>query len=322
MRVLITGINGFVGGHLAEHLCATTDWSLIGVGREPGFRLPALRERVQFTSGDLMDAASVRQVIAETTPEIVFHLAAQAHPPTSFRDPAGTLTTNILMELHLFEAIRTARLDPIVLVVGTGEVYGAVRPEELPIGEDAPLRPVSPYAVSKIAQDMLAYQYFIAHRLRTIRMRPFNHTGPRQDDGYAPTAFAHQIARIEAGLQPPIVKVGNLQAQRDFTDVRDIVRGYRLAVERGEPGDVYNIGSGQPIAIQAILDGLIAQSTARIEVQLDPDRMRPADTPVICCDASRFRDRTGWQPQIPLERTLADLLDDWRTRVRASTEST
>lgn len=318
MRALITGINGFVGGHLAEHLLATTDWHLCGVAREASLVLPSLRGEVKAMSADLMDAAAARHVVREARPDVIMHLAAQAHPATSFRDPAGTLTTNILMQLNLFEAIRAADLDPVVLVVCTGEEYGAVRPADVPVNEDAPLRPVSPYAVSKVAQDMLAFQYHAAYGLKTIRVRPFNHTGPRQEDRYAPTAFAHQIARIEAGLQPPVVKVGNLEAQRDYTDVRDIVRAYRLAVTDGEPGAVYNLGSGRPVAIRWILDTLVAMSRVAITIEPDPERMRPADVPIIAADASRFRARTGWQPQIPLHQTLRDVLDDFRARVSHS----
>lgn len=315
MRALITGINGFVGGHLAEHLLAETDWQIVGVARETALSLPALRGRIELHGLDLGHADAVRQLVRTVRPDLIFHLAAQAHAPTSFRDPAGTLTTNILLQLNLFEAVRAAQLDPTLLTVCTGEEYGAVQPHELPVSEDTPLRPVSPYAVSKVAQDMLAYQYYAAYQLKTIRVRPFNHTGPRQEDRYAPTAFAHQIARIEAGLQPPVVKVGNLSAERDFTDVRDVVRAYRLAVERGEPGAVYNIGSGRAVAIQAILDGLLAHSHTTIQVEPDPERMRPADVPRIVCDATRFRTRTGWQPTITLEQTLGDVLDDYRARV-------
>lgn len=315
MRALITGINGFVGGHLAEHLLAETDWQLSGVAREATLSLASLRERVQLHAADLRDADATHQLLRTLQPDLIFHLAAQAHAPTSFRDPAGTLTTNVLMQLNLFEAARAAQLDPTFLIVCTGEEYGAVEPGDLPVDEDTPLRPVSPYAVSKVAQDMLAYQYYAAYRLKTIRVRPFNHTGPRQEDRYAPTAFAQQIARIEAGLQPPVVKVGNLAAQRDFSDVRDVVRAYRLAVEHGAPGAVYNIGSGQAVAIQTILDQLIAHSRIEIEVQPDPERMRPADVPLIVCDATRFRERTGWQPTIELAQTLGDVLDDFRARV-------
>ena len=318
MRALITGINGFVGGHLAEHLLAATDWQLWGAGREPALSLATLHGRVTPVSVDLMDTSKVRQMMDAIRPDVVFHLAAQAHPPTSFRDPAGTLTTNILMQLNLFEAIRDEQLDPTILVVGTGEEYGAVRPDEIPVDEDTPLRPVSPYAVSKVAQDMLAYQYHVAHHLKTIRVRPFNHTGPRQEERYVATEFAQQIARIEAGHQPPIVMVGNLEAQRDFTDVRDMARAYQLAVERGEPGAVYNIGSSRPVAISSILDILVGLSQVSIDVRHDPQRMRPADVPVIACDATRFRRQTSWEPQIPLEQTLRDILDDFRMRVAAA----
>jgi GDP-4-dehydro-6-deoxy-D-mannose reductase len=315
MRALITGINGFVGGHLAEHLLTATGWQLSGTGREPELRLPSLRGRVDALPVDLMEADAVQRMIAQVRPDVVFHLAAQAHPPTSFRDPQGTLTTNIVMQLNVFEAIRHEQLNPIVLVVGTGEEYGTVQPHEIPVNEDVPLRPVSPYAVSKVAQDMLAYQYHVAHHLKTIRVRPFNHTGPRQEDRYVATEFAQQIARIEAGLQQPIVHVGNLDAQRDFTDVRDIVRAYQLAVEHGEPGAVYNIGSSRPVAIATILDILVQLSQVPIVVQQDADRMRPADVPVIACDATRFRQCTGWEPRISLEQTLSDILDDFRGRV-------
>lgn len=315
MRALITGINGFVGGHLAEHLLATTEWQLWGIVREAELSLTALRGYVTPLSVDLMDGPAVRSALEQVRPDVVFHLAAQAHPPTSFRDPAGTLTTNILMQLNVFEAIRGLGLSPTILVVGTGEEYGAVQPHELPVAEDAPLRPVSPYAVSKVAQDMLAYQYHVAHQLKTIRVRPFNHTGPRQEERYVATEFAQQIARIEAGRQPPIVRVGNLDAQRDFTDVRDIARAYRLAVEYGEPGAVYNIGSSRPIAIASLLSTLIGLSRVPIDVQHDPERMRPADVPVIACDATRFWQQTAWEPRIPLEQTLRDILDDFRARV-------
>ncbi len=317
MRTLISGVSGFVGGHLAEYLLAETDWQIIGIAHHGTSVAPALHGRVQVVEIDLMDGAAVHQLVHDIRPDLLFHLAAQAHVPSSFEDPAGTLMTNIGMQLNLLEAIRAANLDPVILVVGTGEEYGAVQPGEIPINETVPLRPVNPYAVSKVAQDMLAYQYYAAHQLKTIRMRPFNHIGPRQSDGYAPTAFAHQIARIEADLQPPVVQVGNLQAQRDFTDVRDIVRAYRLAVERGEPGAVYNLGSGQPVAIQTILDILLSLSHLQIDVQPDPQRMRPADVPVIACDATCFRQRTGWAPRISLKETLYDVLEDWRARVRA-----
>lgn len=317
MRVLISGINGFVGGHLAEHLLAETNWQVWGIARGGVLHVPSLQGQIQTTDIDMLDSDAVHDLVRHVQPEVVFHLAAQAHVPTSWKDPAGTLTSNILMQLNLCEAIRAVDLNPRILIVSTGEVYGVVEPSNNPINEDVPLRPVNPYAVSKATQDLLAYQYHVAHKLHIVRVRPFNHTGPRQGDGYAPTAFAHQIARIEAGLQPPVVKVGNLEAQRDISDVRDIVRGYHLVIERGEPGAVYNFGSGRPVAIRTILDTLIDLSNKQIRIEPDPQRMRPVDVPVIVCDAARAREQTGWQPCISLEQTLHDVLNDWRERVKS-----
>lgn len=315
MRALITGINGFAGSHLAEHLLAATDHEVWGVARAGMPALPPLANKAQTVDVDLLDRPAVDNLIRDVRPELVFHLAAQAHVPTSWNDPATTLTTNVLMQLNLCQAIHAAGIHPRILVVSTGEVYGAVEPGDIPINEDVPLRPVNPYAVSKAAQDLLAYQQHRAHRLQIVRVRPFNHTGPRQTDGYAPTAFAHQVARIEAGLQPPVVKVGNLDAERDLSDVRDIVRGYAMLAERGDAGAVYNMGSGRAVAMRTVLDLLLNMSTTAIHVEPDPARMRPVDVPVIVADTGRARTHTGWQPQIPLQQTLRDVLDDWRERV-------
>ncbi|MBA3947032.1 MAG: GDP-mannose 4,6-dehydratase [Herpetosiphonaceae bacterium] len=315
MRVLITGINGFVGGHLAEYLLSASDDEIWGLARSSEVRLPQLRQRVQMVAADLLYRASTEAALRRVRPDVIFHLAAQAHVPTSFADPGTTLTSNLLAELHVLEGVRVIGCDPIILVVCTADEYGAVRPEDLPINEDTPLRPNNPYAVSKVAQDMLALQYYLAHHLRTVRVRPFNHTGPRQEPEYVLPAFARQVARIEAGLQPPVLAVGNLQAQRDFTDVRDMVRAYHLAISNGQPGEVYNIGSGKALAIQALLDGLLALSHVPITVESDPERMRPADVPVVCCDPRRFQRCTGWQPEIDVAQTVSDTLQDWRERV-------
>ncbi|HEU5086075.1 MAG TPA: GDP-mannose 4,6-dehydratase, partial [Roseiflexaceae bacterium] len=241
-----------------------------------------------------------------------FHLAGQSNVPRSFQNPAETLYINIFSELHLFEALLELKQNPVVLITGSNEIYGQVRPDELPVGEQTPLRPVNPYAVSKAAQDLLAFQYHVAHKLRTIRLRPFNHIGPRQAESFVASAFAAQIARIEAGLQEPRLRVGNLAAERDFTDVRDIVQAYILAATHGEPGAAYNIGSGHAVSIRWLLDTLIGHSSAAIEVESDPARMRPADVPRVVCDARFFHEHTGWEPHIPLTRTLADILNYWR----------
>jgi GDP-4-dehydro-6-deoxy-D-mannose reductase len=204
---------------------------------------------------------------------------------------------------------------PRVLVVGSNEEYGLVRPEDLPLNENSPLRTNNPYAVSKVAQDWLGLAYFLSHRIPVVRLRPFNHIGPRQSENFVVPAFARQIAMIEAGQQESVIRVGNLTARRDFTDVRDMVQAYCLAVVKGQPGEVYNIGSGRSHAIHEILDILISYSRVSVRIEQDPARMRPSDTPEIRCDARKFYQATGWQPTIPLEQTLQDVLDDWRARL-------
>jgi len=254
----------------------------------------------------------------QAQPDVIFHLAGQAFVPESFRDPIGTFTTNVLPQINIFQTIIELQLKTRVLVIGSGEVYGAIEPTDLPLNENTPLRPASPYAVSKVTQDMLTMQYHLSHQLDLIGMRPFNHIGPRQNDRFVVPAFAKQIAQIEAGLQPPIIQVGNLTARRDFTDVRDVVQAYTRAVEFGQAGQLYNLGSGRAVAVQTILDLLLADSPAQITVQIDPERMRPVQIPEIVCDASRFRACTGWEPQIPLEKTLHDALAEWRAKVNSS----
>ncbi|MFO7169753.1 MAG: GDP-mannose 4,6-dehydratase [Chloroflexota bacterium] len=316
MRVLITGINGFVGGHLAEHLLASDRWEVWGLARQPALALSQLAGRVRYICADMLSFEQVVSALESARPEVIFHLAGQSNVPRSFADPVGTLTANLSAQAHLFQAILKLRQEPLVLIAGSNEIYGAVRPEDLPIDEDTALRPVNPYAVSKAAQDLLALQYFISHRLRTVRLRPFNHIGPRQSDAFVASAFAAQVARIEAGLQPPLMRVGNLAAERDFTDVRDMARAYELAALHAEPGEAYNIGSGRAVRVQRLLDILMALSVKDIAVEADPARMRPADVPVVVCDSRRFRERSGWEPQIPLEQTLYDTLEYWRERVR------
>ena len=208
-------------------------------------------------------------------------------------------------------------LDPVIQIAGSSEEYGLVLPDEVPITESNPLRPLSPYAVSKVAQDMLAYQYFRSYGMKTIRTRGFNHTGPRRGDVFVSSNFAKQIASIEAGLQKPVIRVGNLEAVRDFTDVRDMVRAYWLAVTRATPGEVYNLGSGRGITIRELLDLLVGMSEVEVEVEIDPDRLRPSDVEVLLADSSKFRQETGWEPAIPLETTLADLLEFWRRKIGA-----
>jgi len=316
MRALITGINGFVGGHLAEHLLSSGRWEVAGIARQPALALETLTGRVTYVAADLSDREQTLGALARIRPDVIFHLAGQSNVPHAFADPHTTVQTNIGAQLNLFLGVLQLRIDPLIIVASSNEIYGLVRPEDLPVNEQTPLRPVNPYAVSKAAQDLFAYQYHISHRLRTIRLRPFNHIGPRQTEAFVVPAFAAQIARIEAGLQPPVLRVGNLAAERDFSDVRDIVRAYELAALHGEVGAAYNVGSGQAVGVQRILDILLTFSTHDIQIEPDPSRMRPSDVPRVVCDASRFHADTGWTPRIPLEQTLFDTLEYWRFRVQ------
>ena len=317
MRALITGINGFVGGHLAEHLLAIGGWDVWGLGRQPALQLPELQGRVESVVADLSSLDQVVASLERVHPDVIFHLAAQSNVPRSFQDPVGTLTTNICAEVNLFQALLRLRQSPLVVVATSNEIYGQVQPENLPLDELTPLRPMSPYAVSKATQDMLAYQYHVSHGLRTIRMRLFNHIGPRQSEQFVVSAFAAQIARIEAGQQPPLIRVGNLAAERDITDVRDIVSAYALAAQRGQVPCAYNIGAGRCVSIRWLLDTLLALSTRDIAIEPDPLRMRPVDVQRVVSDYRLFHEHTAWEPHIPLEQTLFDVLEYWRSRVKS-----
>ncbi|HEV8308743.1 MAG TPA: GDP-mannose 4,6-dehydratase [Methylomirabilota bacterium] len=317
MRVLITGVTGFVGSHLADYLVARGDVEVYGIHRWRSRmdNVEHLRGRIELVECDLRDAAAARRMMATLRPDRIFHLAAQSYVPTSWLAPAETLTGNVIAQLNLFEAVREERFATQFHIAGSSEEYGFVRPDEIPIREENPLRPLSPYAVSKVAQDYLAYQYWMSYGLHAVRTRGFNHTGPRRGEVFVTSNFARQIAEIEKGLREPIVWVGNLEAIRDFTDVRDMVQAYWLALERGEPGEVYNICSGRGYAVRNVLDILLDVAHVKVEVREDPTRLRPSDVEVLLGDCTRFRRISGWEPTIPFEVTLKDLLEYWRQRV-------
>jgi len=317
MRVLITGFTGFVGSHLADYLVARGDAEVFGVHRWRSRleNIEHLGDRVRRVECDVRDAAAVRRVLRDVRPDRIFHLAAQSYVPTSWLTPGETLGGNVLGQVNLFEAIRDLGLTPQVHIAGSSEEYGLVLPHEVPIREESPLRPLSPYAVSKVAQDLLAYQYWKSYRLHVVRTRGFNHTGPRRGEVFVSSNFARQVAEIEKGHREPVVQVGNLDSIRDFTDVRDMVRAYWLALERGEPGEVYNICSGRGYSARQVLDILLDLANVKVEVREDPARMRPSDVPLLVGDGSKFRSVTGWEPTIPFEVTLKDLLEHWRKRV-------
>jgi len=313
VRILITGVGGFVGKHLSEHLRSTDPAAeLHGTILDHTQRTP---EGVTGHALDLKDETAVRALLETVQPNHIYHLAAQASPRRSFVIPWDTLENNIRAQLNLILGCLALNIRPRLLVISSAEIYGPVAQEFLPIREEQPLRPTNPYGVSKVTQDLLGLQYFLSHKLPILRTRPFNHFGPGQSEGFVAVDFAIQVARIEAGQKPPTVEVGNLTAQRDFTDVRDVVRAYRLIMEKGIPGDVYNIASGQVYTIQHVLDTLLAYSKVPIKVHTDPQRMMPADIPIIQGDASKLKAHTGWHCEIPFDRTLLDVLNDCRTRV-------
>ena len=267
---------------------------------------------------DLRDRQRVAELVRSLQPAWVFHLAALSSPAASWDDPGGTIATNAEMEGNLLSSLIGLDGRPRVLIVGSGDEYGHPPGRARRLSEDAPLRPITPYGVSKVAQDLLGLQYFLSHGLPVIRVRPFNHAGPRQSPDFAIASFAQQIARIEQGSQPPALKVGNLQSRRDFTDVRDIARAYLLAIEKGKPGDVYNIGSGKAPRLREILDLLLKQTRVKVRLEVDAARKPAAESPVYLCDARRFQRLTGWRPQISLARMLGDTLAYWRKIERSS----
>lgn len=318
MNILITGITGFAGSHLADYILKNhSEHKVFGIvrWRSRMDNVAHILDKITLVEADLKDQVSLRKCIAEIRPDRIFHLAAQSFVPTSWICPAETFAINSIGEINLFEAVLSLKLSPRIQIAGSSEEYGFVHPYEVPMKETNPLRPLSPYAVSKVAQDLLAYQYHKSYGLETVRTRGFNHTGPRRGDVFICSNFAKQIAEIEKELKDPVIRVGNLDAQRDFTDVRDIVRAYWLSLEKGESGDVYNIGTGRAITMREMLDMLLPLSSSSVRIEIDPSRLRPSDVPILLSDSSKFRALTGWKPEIPFQKTLQDLLDYWREKI-------
>lgn len=314
-RALITGITGFVGSHLAEYLLTkgvevygTSQW---GSKQD---NIEHIRGDINLISADLKDGNSLEKAVKKSKPDFIFHLAAQSIPIMSSLAPVDTIETNVIGTINLLEAINKIKMDAKIQVAGSSDEYGMVYPKELPIQETNPLRPLSAYGVSKVAQEQLSTLYHQSYGLKTVVTRAFNHTGPRRGEVFATSNFAKQIAEIERGKEP-VIYVGNLHAQRDFTDVRDMVRAYWLAVQKCEFGEVYNVCSTQAIKIEDVLNLLLSMSSKKIEVKKDSSRMRLADVEILRGDCSKFKKKTGWKPAIPFEKTMEDLLNYWRERV-------
>lgn len=325
MKALITGITGFVGSHLAEYILEhqpTCQVAGLVRWRSPKEHIVGILDRIQLYYGNLIDLPSLQSMLGDFRPDYIFHLAAQSYVDFSFIAPVDTIESNVVGTTNLLEAVRHLKeadgYDPVIHICSSSEVYGQVREDEVPITETNPLRPASPYAVSKVGEDMVAMQYWLSWRIKTIRSRMFTHTGPRRGEVFVVSNFAKQVAAIEAELAPPVVKVGNLGSVRTFSDVRDAVRAYWLLVNRCEPGEVYNIGGVETMTIREMLDKLLALSTRDdIRVEVDPARLRPSDVTLQIPCIDKFQEVTGWQAEIGFDQTLADTLDYWRCQIQS-----
>ncbi len=314
-KVLITGVTGFAGSYLADLLIAKGRYKVSGtyLFEESLKNVAEIKNKLNLIKIDLSNDKKVDNLVKETSPEIIFHLAALTSPADSFKDPTKTITNNIALQINLMESVRRNKLlNTKILVVSSGEIYGLVKKENLPIDEKAPLTPTNPYSVSKIAQDFLGLTYFLSYKLKIVRVRPFNHIGPKQSSNFVVASFARQIAEIEKGKREPVLQVGNLDTKREFTNVKDMVSAYVLAMEKGKYGDVYNIGSGISYKISDILDKLISFSSSKIKIQIDKNLFRPSENPELICNARKFISLTDWKPKIPIGQTLKDILDYWR----------
>jgi len=314
MNVLITGATGFVGSHLADYLIALGNIEVHGV-RRPRSRDEFTREDMAYHNGDVTDFFSMAELISKLKPNYIFHLAAQSDVKLSWDAPKATLEGNIIGTLNVLEAVRRFCPDTIVHFAGSSEEYGLVTPKECPITEKQPLKPISPYAVSKVAADLLCQQYYRSFGLKTIITRAFNHTGPRRGPNFVTSKIARQMALIKLGKAEPVLRLGNMKAIRDFSDVRDIVRAYWLAVNHCEPGIPYNIGSGDPRSVALVYTALEGIAHVKVKLEQDPGLMRPSDVPYLCCDPRLFKKATGWRQEFEFKQTMKDLFNYWMERL-------
>lgn len=326
-KAFITGITGMVGSHLLDFLLEHTNWDIYGLlrWRSPldniAHHLPRIndKDRIHLIYGDLRDSDSINEALRLSTPDYVFHLAAQSYPKTSFTAPLDTYETNIQGTSRVLEAVRQYAPKAVVHVCASSEVFGRVPKEKLPINEECGFHPASPYAISKVGTDLVGRYYAEAFGMTVMTTRMFTHTGPRRGDVFAESTFAKQIAMIEAGQIAPVIKVGNIQSLRTFADVRDAVRAYYMLVTvKPKGGEYYNIGGQYSCTIEEMLKHLISLSPKKndIRIEVDPDRLRPIDADLQVPDTRKFESHTGWKPQIPFEKTMQDLLDYWRERIK------
>jgi len=318
MKILITGGSGFVAPHLANYLLDKHEVYVLVRQRADDTQLDRLDnlDKIKVIKGDLLNYISVAQMLNKIKPDKIFHLAAQSFVKASFEDPVGTLQNNIFAQVNLLEAIKDIEgYNPIVHIAGSSEEYGLVKEDELPIKETNPLRPLSPYAVSKVTQEMIGYQYFKSYGIPIILTRAFNHEGPKRGRQFFLSNMCYQVARAEVGWGPPIIEVGDLTSARDITHVKDMVRAYWLATELCDPGETYNIGYGVAYIVRHILDKILANSDLKFEIREDPNRMRPSDVTQLLCDSTKFRDKTGWEPELTIDDVIKDTLEYWRQQL-------
>jgi len=313
MKVLIIGAAGFSGGHLIDLLSQQTDIEIFA-SKLKTEKLDRSGSNITVLDLDILHKDEVSDLISQIRPDYIIQLAAISSVSYSWKEPALTFDINVIGTINILEAVRKSEINPRILLIGSAEEYGNVKPESLPIKEDCSIDPRSPYAVSKVSQEMTARMYASVYNMEIVMVRAFNHIGPGQTPVFAIPGFAEQIAKIEKGMQEPVIKVGNLSVKRDFTDVRDIVRGYWDLVRYGEAGEVYNIGSGKSYSLQTILDTLISMSNKKIITEIDPGKFRPADIPELRADISKIYKKINWKPEIDINTTLSDILEYWRKK--------
>ena len=309
MKALIIGGAGFVGGYLMEHINNDYGWSVSATKLENEV---IQNENVSVFNLDILDKSAVVNLLKEVRPDYIFHLAAQSSVALSWKNPSLTVDVNIKGSINVLDAVRELNHKPRILLIGSGEEYGHILAEETPIKENNAVRPGNIYAVTKACQNMIGKIYSDAYQMDIVMVRAFNHIGPKQAPIFVVSDFCKQVAEIEKGLREPVIKVGNLSAKRDFTDVRDVVRAYTILIQKGKSGETYNVGSGESTTIEKILEIILSHSTEKIRVEVDKERLRPVDVPVIESDISKLRECTGWNRHIPLEKTIFDTLNYWR----------
>lgn len=318
MRILITGLTGFVGSYLTEYLRNKKRIEIFGTTfGEPDKYFKSIFPacKTKLFNGDLRNKNFVDKIVKKSKPDAVVHLAALSAPADSWKIAEQILTNNMLSQLNILDSVKETNVKAKVLIVSSGQVYGEVKPSEIPLTEKSSLKPNSPYSVSKLTQEFLGYQYFNNYKMSVVILRPLNHIGPRQEGNFAIPSFVKQIVEIEKGIKSPVIEVGNLKAQRDFMDVRDVCRAYVLALEKCKAGEIYNIASGKAYKMKSILDTLLKNSKVKIQVKINKDFFRPMDIPILTADYSKFKKATGWKPRISLEHTLKETLDYWRKKI-------